>query len=140
MNLKSTLHLAHSELTGAIIGSGKKVYDVLGDGFFESVYIRSVCVELTKRGIPFEREKPFVIRYSGEIVGEYRADLVVNDLVIVEAKAVEKLTAAHSSQTLNYLKVSGLPIGLLLNFGPTPQVRRLVNPQLGAARGEEIGG
>jgi GxxExxY protein len=99
----------------------------LGFGFLEKVYLRALVVELQRRGLTSRREVPFVIAYEGVEVGMYRADLIVESLVVVEVKTGLFLDPAAVSQTLNYLRVSGLPVGLVCYFGPTMKVRRVVN-------------
>ncbi len=114
-----------SSLTYEIIGAGQKVHSALGPGFVESTYHAAFTKELMLRGIPFESEKEFEVFYEKSLCGTYRADLVVSQKVIVELKAVSELHPAHKAQTVSYLKASGLPIGLLINFGaPSLEVRR----------------
>lgn len=99
----------------------------LGHGFLEVVYKNSLSLELAAGGLNVTKEKCFPVHYRGERVGRYVADIVVNEAVIVELKVVEALTAAHAAQVLNYLKASGLPVGLLFNFGkPRIEVRRII--------------
>jgi GxxExxY protein len=114
----------HSELTEAIIGAFFAVYGALGYGFLEKVYVNALKLELEKRGLKGAREFPIVVRYLGQTVGEYYADLVVNDLVIVEVKATKALSQEHEAQLLNYLKATPYEVGLLLNFGPKPEQKR----------------
>ena len=115
-------------LTYAIIGCGMAVSSELGCGFLESVYRRALAHSLRKAGLQVESERAFRVLYGGVIVGDYRADLIVGDAVIVEVKALKVLTSAHHAQLLNYLKASCLPVGLILNFGnPRLEVRRMVN-------------
>jgi GxxExxY protein len=96
----------------------------LGYGFLEKVYERSLLLELRKMGISAEAQKPISVTYAGEIVGEYFCDLLVDNRVIVEIKATQLLTPSHEAQLLNYLKATDIEVGLLLNFGPDPQVKR----------------
>jgi len=113
-------------LTEKIIGCAFAVSRTLGHGFLESVYKNALAVELVAAGLCVQKERPFPVHYRQEKVGNYVADLVVSDLVIVELKVVEALSATHSAQTLNYLKASNLPIGLLFNFGrPRLEVKRV---------------
>lgn len=102
------------------------VYNDLGHGFLESIYQKAFALQLSKQAISFEQQKGLRIRYLGVDLGEFCADLVIESKVIVELKAVTALEAAHDRQLLNYLKASGIEVGLLLNFGPKPQVRRMI--------------
>lgn len=114
------------ELTRQIIGCAYAVYNQLGSGFLESVYQRCLLIELQKIGLTAQIEAPVRVHYDGQIVGEFRADLIVQDRVIVELKAIETLSKAHEVQVVNYLRATGIEVGLLINFGPTEvQVRRL---------------
>ena len=118
---------ATHELTGAVLGAAFDVSNELGHGFLEAVYRRALVMELGSRNLLAREEVPFKVHYRGEPVGTYLADLLVEDRLIVEVKAVDTLTEAHKSQLLNYLSASGLRVGLLLNFG-TPKLgyRRLL--------------
>jgi GxxExxY protein len=106
-----------SDLTRRIIGSAMKVHRGLGPGFLESVYHRALIHELCKEGLRFVSERPVPVRYDGVLVGDFTADLVVEDLVIVEIKAASDLAPAHEIQLVNYLTATGIDVGLLLNFG-----------------------
>lgn len=114
-------------LTQSVIGAFFAVYNSLRPGLFEAVYRRSMIAELRHRGLTARTEVPFSVFYRNELVGEYRADLVVDGRLIVECKALERLTKTHEAQLINYLHVSGLKIGLLLNFGPAATIRRLTS-------------
>jgi len=114
----------HSELTETIIGAFFAVYNALGYGFLEKVYANALKLELERRGLKVQQEFPIVVKYLGQTVGEYYADLVVNDLVIVEIKATRTLLQEHEAQLLNYLKATPYEVGLLLNFGPKPEQKR----------------
>lgn len=107
------------------------VYNELGPGFLESVYVESLAIALFQAGLTVEREKPITVRFRGQVVGKFRADLIVGEVVLVEAKACRKLNAIHEAQILNYLRATSLEVGLLVNFGSRPQFRRLLfdNPQ-----------
>lgn len=112
-------------LTERIIGCAFKVSNALGAGFLEKVYENALALELRKRGLDVKQQAPVSVFYDGTVVGEYFADLVVSDTVIVELKAVKEFSDAHAAQCLNYLKATGLPICLLLNFGkPRVEVKR----------------
>ena len=115
--MKANLDPALETLTEKIIGAAFAVSNALGHGFLEAVYKNALAEELSSKGIGVHKEKPFAIHYNGKKVGVYVADVVVDNRVIVELKAVDALTRAHSAQVLNYLKASGLPVGLLMNFG-----------------------
>lgn len=116
----------HGELTREIIGAFFDVYNELGYGFVESVYQRALPLELASRNVRSGREVPLTVRFKGTDVGDYRADLVVEKKVIVETKTAEKILQIHELQLLNYLKGTGLSVGLVLNFGPRPTFRRLL--------------
>jgi GxxExxY protein len=116
----------HQELTEAIIRSFYEVYNELGHGFLESIYEEALFRVLKADGVSVERQYPLSVRFRGEHIGDFRADLVVADHVIVELKAVKALEPFHAAQLLNYLRASDLEGGLLLNFGPTPRLKRLV--------------
>src|SRR5579862_6247337 len=108
------------ELTGRIIEGFYEVHRTLGFGYFESVYRRALAVELQFRGIPIAQEVPFQLVHRGILIGYYRADLVVDSSVVIETKTGLLLDPVAQSQVLNYLKASGLPVGLVLHFGPQP--------------------
>jgi GxxExxY protein len=116
----------HSELTRAIISAFYQVHNTLGYGFLEKVYQNALTHELTKRGYRVTPNKAIEVYYDNIIMGEYFADLVVNDVVILELKAAESITKQHEAQLLNYLKATKIDVGLILNFGPKPQVVRKV--------------
>jgi GxxExxY protein len=116
----------HSELTREMIGCFYHVYNHLGYGFLEKVYENALCHELRKHGLVVGQQTPIVVWYDGLKVGEYYADLLVDDKVLLELKAISHLTDEHSAQLLNYLKATGREVGLLLNFGSKPEVRRQI--------------
>jgi GxxExxY protein len=119
--------LLYEDLTFAIIGSAMEVHKILGPGYLEAVYQAALVHELTLRGIPLEQLQRLPVRYKGVLVGEYVADLVVAEKLIVELKAVSALNASHEAQALNYLAATGLRLALLLNFGARSlQHKRLV--------------
>ncbi len=114
-------------LTHRIIGAAFRVSSVLGTGFLEKVYENSLCHELRRRGISVEQQCPVQVRYEGEIVGDYITDILVQDCVIIEIKAISTLGRVHLSQCSNYLRATGLRVCLLLNFGrPTLELKRIV--------------
>jgi GxxExxY protein len=118
--------LQESELTDAIICCFYNVYNRLGSGFLEKVYENAFLIELRKFGLAAETQRPISVFYDGIVVGEYFADVVVEGKVILEIKAVNCLTAAHEAQLVNYLKATCFEIGLLLNFGPEPEIKRKI--------------
>ena len=118
--------MKQKELTDAIICCFYTVYNTLGYGFLEKVYENALKVELEKRGINVKVQHPITVQYNSVPVGEYFADIFVEDRVIVEIKAAKSLLNEHEAQLLNYLKGTGKEVGLLLNFGPSPQVKRRV--------------
>jgi GxxExxY protein len=115
----------HQAATQKILGVFFDVYNELGYGFLESVYREAMAIALRAGGLQVEKEFALTASFRGETVGSFKADLVVSGTVIVELKAVRTLEAVHEAQILNYLRASVLEVGLLLNFGPKPQVRRL---------------
>ena len=131
---RAGLALVHGELTRHIIGAFFEVYNELGYGFVESVYQRALPLALAAQGVRSEREVPLSVRFRGEVVGDYRADLIVEGKVIVESKVADKILPVHEMQLLNYLRATGITVGLVLNFGPRPTFRRLLltSPQEGS--------
>jgi GxxExxY protein len=107
----------HKELTEKIIGCAMRVHTALGNGFQEVIYARCMAIEFVRAGISFQREVEMPIYYSGEQVGTRRADLLVEDSVLVELKAISELDDSHFAQMINYLEAYKLEIGLLINFG-----------------------
>ena len=119
--------LLEKEVTEKILGAAFKVLNTLGAGFLEKVYENALALELRKVGLGVECQKPFPVRYEGIVVGDYLADMVVASRVIIECKAATNLDPVHEAQLMNYLKASGLRVGLLMNFGrPKLQYRRIV--------------
>ncbi|HZI57786.1 MAG TPA: GxxExxY protein [Verrucomicrobiae bacterium] len=116
----------HSGLTDTVIGIFYGVYNELGFGFLESVYRNSLRIALLEKDLTVEQEVPVTVFFHGKNVGDFRADLVVNGTILLELKTAENIVAAHESQVLNYLRSTSLELGLVLNFGPRPQVRRLL--------------
>ena len=114
----------HTDVTELIIKAFYTVYHTLGYGFLEKVYGNAMAVELRKLGLDVSQEARVTVYYDGEVVGEYCADLLVADAVIVELKAVKGLLPEHEAQLLNYLKATPYEVGLLLNFGPKSEIRR----------------
>ena len=118
--------LKHSKLTDEIIGAFYSVYNELGHGFLESTYASSLMVAFEESGLSAEREVPVPVFFHGRKVGQYYADLIVGDIVLVELKAARTLESAHEAQLLHYLRATQIEVGLLLNFGERPQFRRLL--------------
>lgn len=116
----------HSEITDVVIAVFYDVYNELGFGFLESVYRNSLRLALTEKGLAVESEVPVSVLFRGVSVGDLRADLLVNHLILLELKTAERIIPAHESQVINYLRATSLELGLILNFGPRPQVRRLL--------------
>ena len=116
----------HSELTEKIIKAFYKVYNTLGYGFLEKVYENAIYIELEAIGFNIKKQEPIKVYYEGKEVGVYFADLIVNDTIIIELKATEYLIEENESQLINYLKATEIEVGLLLNFGKKPEVKRKV--------------
>lgn len=118
--------MKHSDLTGKIIGCYYTVYNNLGYGFLESVYEKAMAIELAKQGLNFVCQHPIAVYYDGQVVGEFRADILVEDAVIVELKAASQIAIQHEAQLLNYLNATDYEVGLLCNFGPKAEYKRMV--------------
>jgi GxxExxY protein len=116
----------YSELTEKIIKFFYRVYNILGYGFLEKVYENAMMIEFRAEGVPAISQYPIEVTYQGEIVGEYYADILVDDKVVVEIKATRALATEHKAQILNYLRATDIEVGLLLNFGPKPEIKRKV--------------
>jgi GxxExxY protein len=116
--------MKHVEITEAVIKAFYKVYNVLGYGFLEKVYENAMYIELTKMGFKIEKQKKISVYYDGILVGDYCADMVVQDVVICELKATEYLAEQNEFQLINYLKATDIEVGLLLNFGKSPEIKR----------------
>lgn len=109
--------LLHQEITGQVIGAAIEVWKELGYGYLEKVYQRAMQVELTSRGLKAETESRIQVRYKGQPVGEYQADLLVEGAVLVELKTAEQYCSRDKAQLLNLLKATGIRVGMLVNFG-----------------------
>lgn len=118
--------LQNSDLTERIIQAFYTVYNTLGYGFLEKVYENALIIELNKMGFSAVPQSPIQVFYNGTVIGEYFADILVEGCVIVEIKALKNLIIDHEAQLLNYLKATKIEVGLLLNFGPKPEIRRKV--------------
>jgi GxxExxY protein len=124
---KQASKLLYPELTEKIIGVYYDVYNEVGHGFLESVYSNCMQIALTQAGLTVEREVLIPVVFRNRDVGQFRSDLLVEKLVLLELKAVQALDRSHEAQVLNYLRATELEVGLLLNFGaPQPQLKRLV--------------
>lgn len=120
------MQLLHKELTDKIIRAFYKVYNTLGYGFLEKVYENALKIELENQGLSAVSQMPIRVHYNQKPVGEYVADLCVEDSVIIEVKAAENISEAYKNQLTNYLKATGIEVGLVLNFGPKPDFARRV--------------
>jgi GxxExxY protein len=116
----------HSDLTGKILGAFFQIQKEMGFGFSEKVYETALEVLLMEQGLIPQRQKEIHVYYHGGLVGEFKADMIVNDVVLLEIKSVEKLIDAHDAQLLNYLKSTEIEVGLLLNFGREAEFRRKI--------------
>ena len=118
--------MKHKELTSKIIECAFKVHKKLGFGFLEKVYQNALLIELGKAGLRAEKEKELQVYYDAEIIGDFLADIIVNEKVILELKAVKEIHPVHEAQLVNYLKATGLEIGLLINFGERVEIKRKI--------------
>ncbi|MDN5310380.1 MAG: hypothetical protein PWP14_1774 [Methanolobus sp.] len=118
--------LKHQQITGNIIGAAYSVHNLLGSGFLERVYRNALVIELRSLAFKVDVEKPIEVSYKGEIVGNYFADIVVDDRVIIEVKAIKELAPVHEVQLVNYLKATEIEVGLLINFGTSVHVKRCI--------------
>ena len=122
----SVRQLKHKELSEKIISCAYNVHNELGQGFLEKVYKNALGIELEEAGIEHKVETQHKVLYHGRIVGEYFADLIVDNKIIVEVKAVTKLNPVHEVQLVNYLKATGINVGLLINFAKSVEVKRRI--------------
>ena len=121
-------HFIYKQLSNKVLGMAFSIHNILGPGLLESAYEGAYCIELTRAGISFSRQKIYPLHYKGELVGGYIADLVVANTIILELKSVSQLNYVMEAQLINYLKLSGVPVGYLLNFnGLRVQWKRFVN-------------
>ncbi len=118
--------MLHEETTEKIIKAYYKVYNTLGHGFLEKVYENAMAIELRKMGFKVNKQKNIKVYYESEEVGDYFADLLIDDLIIVELKAAEGICENHEAQLTNYLKATMIELGLLLNFGKKPEFKRKI--------------
>lgn len=116
----------HSDLTGKILGAFFQVHKELGYGFSERVYENALAMLLIEMRLKVEQQVHLYVFYHGRVVGEYIADMVINDTVLLELKATQKIIEDHAAQLLNYLKATSIEVGLVLNFGPSAEFRRKI--------------
>ncbi|RIK44833.1 MAG: GxxExxY protein [Chloroflexi bacterium] len=116
--------LKHAELTEITIGAFYAVYSGLGYGFLEKVYENALAHELTRRGLRVKQQERIFVHYDGRLVGDYYADILVEEKIILELKATEELNEAFTAQLMNYLKATKCEVGYVLNFGPEPKYER----------------
>ena len=126
------------EITNQIIGCCFRLHRALGAGFLEKVYENALLIELAKSGLEARQRVPIFVRYEGQTVGEYYADILVEKLVICELKAGENLARKHEMQLVNYLAATGIDVGLLINFGKSVTVRRKYRQYVGGSRTKSV--
>lgn len=128
--------MKNKDLTGKIIGACYVVANDLGHGFLESVYHQALAIALEEKGLQVQSEVALQVHFHGHVVGEFVADMLVEDRVIVELKAVKALTGAHQAQVINYLNATRVDVGILVNFGrPSPEIRRCTRCEAGTEWG-----
>ncbi len=118
--------MLHEEITDKIIASFYKVYNKQGYGFLEKVYENSMMIELAKRGMQCQQQWKIIVLYDDQVVGDYAADILVEDLIILELKVARTIQEKHKAQLTNYLKATDKEVGLLLNFGEKPEFKRII--------------
>jgi len=118
--------ILYKGLTSKVIRCFYNVYNELGSGFLESVYENSLMIELKEMGLSAESQKGLNVFYKNELVGEFRADIIVEEKILIEIKAVSALSPLHKAQLINYLRITGIRVGLLMNFGPEPKFNRII--------------
>jgi len=114
----------YEDITETIIGCAFAIHNELGFGFLEKVYKNALIIELNNSGLKTESEFSIKVKYKNNIVGDYIADIIVNNCVIIEVKAIKELAQIHEVQLVNYLKATGIEIGLLINFGKSVDIKR----------------
>lgn len=114
------------DLSNQVIRAFFDTYNELGHGFLESVYESALAIRLAECGLRVARQVPIEVRFHGQVAGHFRADMLVEDLLLLEIKAVTQIAPTHEAQLLNYLKATSVRLGLLFNFGPRPEFRRRV--------------
>jgi len=120
------MQLLHEEITAKIIKSYFKVYNTLGYGFLEKVYENALAIELRRNELEVKCQYPISVLYKSEIVGEYFADIIVNNIVVIELEATKEISEENECQLINYLKATNIELGLLLNFGKEAEYRRKI--------------
>jgi GxxExxY protein len=120
------MELKHKELSEKIITSAYNVHKELGYGFLEKVYKNALLVELGEAGVKCTAEFPMKVKYHNIVVGDYFADIITDEKIIIEIKAVSKLESVHEVQLVNYLKATGIEVGLLINFGQSVEIKRRI--------------
>lgn len=118
--------MKYRELTAKIINCAYKVHRELGFGFLESVYQNALAIELIKAGLQVEKEKKIQVNYDGQVIGDFVADILVDEKVILELKSVKEIHPAHGAHIINYLKATGIEVGLLVDFGEKIEIKRKV--------------
>jgi len=118
--------MKHEEITEQIIKAFYKVYNTLGFGFLEKVYLNALYLELVGAGFKVEKNKKILVYYNNQIVGDYCSDLTVEDAIICELKTSESLSEENENQLVNYLRATDIEVGLLLNFGKKPEIKRKI--------------
>ena len=118
--------MLHEEITSKIIKVFYQVYNTLGYGFLEKVYQKALLIELRKIGLHCQEESPIEVYYGEDLIGNYRADIIVENCVIIENKAAKGIAEENEFQLINYLKATDIEVGLLLNFGKKPEFRRKI--------------
>ena len=118
--------MKYEELTDKVINVFYKVYNTLGYGFLEKIYEKAMIIEFEKMGLDYVNQSPVKVYYEGEVLGNYVADFIVENKVIVELKAIRQLAKTDENQLLNYLTATDLEVGLLLNYGEKPEIKRKV--------------
>ena len=118
--------MKHQELTSKIIKCAYAVHKKLGFGFLENVYQNALLIELLKEGLHAEKERRIQIHYDGQVIGDYIADIVVEEKIILELKATKEINPVHEAQLVNYLKATGIEVGLLINFGERVEIKRKI--------------
>ncbi len=125
--------MKYKEITEKIIGVFYEVYNKLGSGFLEKVYENAMLVELERLGLKYMNQYPIKVNYKGEVVGDYIADFIIEESVVVEIKAKKELSSVDDAQLLNYLVATKSEVGLLLNFGKEPKFKRKIFERRNAA-------
>jgi GxxExxY protein len=120
------MKLLHEEITDKIVKSFFQVYNILGYGFLEKVYENALAIELRKNGLEVKCQHPISVLYENEIVGQYFADLIVNNIVIIELKAAKEITVENECQLMNYLKATNIELGFVMNFGKEAEYKRKI--------------